>query len=99
VTAGIFSVVRLAAWVSLLAGFVWAAFSIKTLHELTRNVEAYGFELVRSLPLPEMSREDAYKLMACTAHEADKLPDTVAPVCLLFGGGVILGVVPRRKKN
>ena len=84
----------------MFAGFTWAAISIKSLHELPRNVKAYGLELVASHHLPELIREDAQKFMMLTGDEAaDKLPSTVAPVCLMLFGGVIVGAVSRKQKT
>ena len=99
-TALVLAAIRFAGWLSLFAGFTWAAFSIKSLHELPRNVKAYGLEMVNSHHLPEVDREDAKKFMTLTGDEAaDKLPSTVAPVCLMLFGGVIVGAVPRKQKT
>jgi hypothetical protein len=91
--------IRFAGWLSMSAGFIWAAFSIKSLHELPRNIKAYGLELLNSIQLPEIIREDAMKVVMMTGDEAaDKLPSTVAPVCLMLCGGMIVGAVPRKQK-
>jgi hypothetical protein len=100
VTAQLIALIRFVGWLSLFAGFTWAAFSIKSLHELPRNIKTYGLELVASNHLPELVREDAQKIMKLTGDEAaDKLPSTVAPVCLMLLGGMIVGAVRRNQKT
>ena len=97
--ARIFGTVRLTGWLSLLAGFTWGAFSIKALHELPRNMKAYGVELMHGVPHEELDRQDAYKLIATTCDEmTGKLPSIEVPIGLMLGGGVLVGVIPRRKK-